>query len=216
LFNLTRIETGMVRAELPAMQSSRSRRWAVSALFFCSGGTALVYEVVWSKYLSQMFGSTIQAQTVVLAVFMGGLALGNFLLSRNVDRLSCPLRAYGYVEAGIGLYAFFFPTLFGLADGIFISVGSRVLGQPLMLLGLKAGLSLGLLLGPTALMGSTLPLMAAWLQQSSTEPGQHSARFYSINSLGAVVGLRPARLALAPMITLTSAVICKAATIPQV
>ena len=46
----------------------------VLALFFCSGTTALVYEVVWSKYLSQMFGSTIYAQTVVLAAFMGGLA----------------------------------------------------------------------------------------------------------------------------------------------
>jgi len=41
-------------------------------LFFCSGATALIYEVVWSKYLSLMFGSTIYAQTVVLAVFMAG------------------------------------------------------------------------------------------------------------------------------------------------
>ena len=49
-------------------------------LFFCSGATALVYEVVWSKYLSLMLGSTVQAQTVVLAVFMGGLALGNRLI----------------------------------------------------------------------------------------------------------------------------------------
>jgi len=53
------------------MNCGQSRRWAVSLLFFVSGATALIYEVVWSKYLSQMFGSTIQAQTVVLAVFMG-------------------------------------------------------------------------------------------------------------------------------------------------
>jgi len=52
-------------------------------LFFGSGATALIYEVIWSKYLSQMFGSTIQAQTVVLAVFMGGLALGNHLFGRK-------------------------------------------------------------------------------------------------------------------------------------
>ena len=39
-------------------------------LFFCSGATALIYEVIWSKYLALLFGSTIQAQTVVLAVFM--------------------------------------------------------------------------------------------------------------------------------------------------
>ena len=55
-------------------------------LFFCSGATALVYEVIWSKYLTLLFGSTIQAQTVVLAVFMGGLALGNKLFSRHADQ----------------------------------------------------------------------------------------------------------------------------------
>ena len=53
------------------MGKNRSYGWLILSLFFCSGATALVYEVVWSKYLSQMLGSTIQAQTVVLAVFMG-------------------------------------------------------------------------------------------------------------------------------------------------
>src|SRR6266567_4614965 len=55
----------------------------VLLLFFCSGATALVYEVIWSKYLALLFGSTIQAQTVVLAAFMGGLALGNKLFGRR-------------------------------------------------------------------------------------------------------------------------------------
>ena len=44
------------------MDKKRDFGWSVLTLFFCSGATALVYEVVWSKYLSQMFGSTIQAQ----------------------------------------------------------------------------------------------------------------------------------------------------------
>src|SRR5215468_1731586 len=96
--------------------NTRRAEWFVPALFFCSGGTALVYEVVWSKFLSQMFGSTIQAQTVVLAVFMGGLALGNWALGRKSDKLQRPLRTYGVVEGGIGLYAFFFPNFFALAD----------------------------------------------------------------------------------------------------
>src|SRR5256714_8684164 len=90
---------------------SRNREWTVLTLFFCSGATALVYEVVWSKFLSQMFGSTIYAQTVVLAAFMGGLALGNRFFGRWADGLAQPVRAYGYLEIAIGLYAFFFPTL---------------------------------------------------------------------------------------------------------
>lgn len=167
---------------------SRERGWIVLALFFCSGATALVYEVVWSKLLSQMFGSTIYAQTVVLAVFMGGLALGNRMLGVWADRLQQPVRAYGCLEIAIGIYAFFFLTFDRAADHLFVGVGSHIVERPGLLLALKGVLSAGLLLGPTILMGGTLPLLAAWLQKSSLDAGRRSARFYSVNSLGAVAG----------------------------
>ena len=170
------------------MDTNRRHGWLVLALFFCSGATALIYEVVWSKYLSQMFGSTIYAQTVVLAVFMGGLALGNRIFGGRSDALRQPLRAYGVIELAIGLYAFFFPMLYQLADGIFVSLGSRVVEQRGLLLALKGALSVGLLILPTLLMGGTLPLLAAWLQKNADEAGRRSARFYSVNSLGAVFG----------------------------
>lgn len=157
-------------------------------LFFCSGATALVYEVVWSKYLSLMLGSTVQAQTVVLAVFMGGLALGNRIIGARSDLLQRPLAAYGYLEGLIGIYAFFFSAIYALADKIFVGVGSRVFESAVGMLLLKGFLSVGLLLLPTILMGGTLPLLAAWLQKQSNDAGRWSARFYSTNSLGAVCG----------------------------
>src|SRR5712691_1648655 len=95
-------------------------------LFFCSGATALVYEVVWSKYLSLMLGSTVQAQTVVLAVFMGGLAVGNRIIGARSDLLRRPLKAYGYLEGFIGLYAFFFSTIYAFGDKLFVGVGSKI------------------------------------------------------------------------------------------
>src|SRR5258706_3891540 len=162
--------------------------WLVLGLFFCSGATALVYEVVWSKFLSQMFGSTIYAQTVVLAAFMGGLALGNKIFGKRADALREPVGVYGYLEIAIGLYAFFFPNLDKLADKIFVSIGTGIAEQAALLLVLKGALAAGLLLGPTILMGGTLPLLAAWLQKSSADAGQRSARFYSVNRLGAVAG----------------------------
>src|SRR3989442_323951 len=171
-----------------AMASIQANGWVFLLLFFGSGATALIYEVVWSKYLSQMFGSTIQAQTVVLAVFMGGLALGNRLFGGRADALAQPLRAYRFIEVAIGLYAFFFSSFYTLADGIFVSVGSRILEQRGWLLALKGVLSVGLLVVPTLLMGGTLPLLAAWLQKCSLEAGRRSARLYSVNSLGAVGG----------------------------
>ena len=157
-------------------------------LFFCSGATALVYEVVWSKYLSLMLGSTVQAQTVVLAVFMGGLALGNRLIGARADLLQKPLVIYGYLEVLIGLYAFFFSAIYALADRVFGSVGSRVFEHSFGLLLLKSLLSVGLLLLPTILMGGTLPLLSAWLTRRSDDAGRWSVRFYSTNSLGAVCG----------------------------
>ena len=166
----------------------RNRNVLMLVLFFGSGSTALVYEVVWSKFLSQMFGSTIYAQTVVLAVFMGGLALGNNLLGHRADRLRQPLRIYGCLEIFIGLYAFLFPTLDQFADAAFVAVGSHIAEKPLLLLFWKGLLSVLLLLGPTILMGGTLPLIGAWLQKFSGDAGRRSAWFYSINSLGAVAG----------------------------
>ena len=160
----------------------------VLALFFFSGATALVYEVVWAKFLSQMFGSTIYAQTVVLAVFMGGLALGNRIFGRWADRSREPVAVYGCLEIAIGIYAFLFPALDRGADAIFVGLGSPIVERTGLLLGLKGVLSVGLLLGPTILMGGTLPLLAAWLQRCQLDPGRRSARFYSVNSLGAVLG----------------------------
>lgn len=160
----------------------------VLLLFFCSGATALVYEVLWSKHLSLMLGSTVQAQTVVLAVFMGGLALGNRLFGRRADAAGNPLALYGKLEMAIGAYACCFHLLHQAADRIFVSVGAPWLEKPAALLGLKAVLSIGLLLGPTVLMGGTLPLIAAWLNRRGTDAGRLSARFYSVNSLGAVCG----------------------------
>lgn len=160
----------------------------VLLLFFLSGATALIYEVVWSKYLALMFGSTVQAQTVVLAVFMGGLALGNRLFGARAAKLAQPLAAYGYVELAIGLYAFFFPFTNRAADSFFISVGSNFADNSAALLVLKAAIAVALLIVPTVLMGGTLPLLASWLERSTADAGRGSARFYSTNSLGAVFG----------------------------
>src|ERR1051325_5830009 len=104
----------------------RNLSWLILALFFGSGATALIYEVIWSKFLSQMIGSTVYAQTVVLAVFMGGLAIGNRLFGQLADRLQKPVQMYGILEIAIGAYALLFPTLDRLADSVFIHIGAGI------------------------------------------------------------------------------------------
>jgi spermidine synthase len=161
----------------------------VLSLFFFSGATALVYQVLWSKYLSLMLGSTVQAQTVVLAIFMGGLAVGNRLFGQRAERFREPLSIYGYLEIAIGLFAFFFYSIYRAADGLFVVAGSAVYENTFLLLALKLAISFFLLILPTVLMGGTLPLMASWIQkQPGIDWGAKVGMFYAINSLGAVFG----------------------------
>lgn len=161
----------------------------VLLLFFSSGATALVYEVLWSKYLSMMLGSTVQAQTVVLAVFMGGLAIGNRLFGRRSATVKSPLLGYGIMELIIGVYAIVFPYIYSAADWTFVAVGTRMVNIPAALLTLKLLISVALLLIPTILMGGTLPMIAAWIQkQPGFESGARVGIFYAVNSLGAMTG----------------------------
>lgn len=161
----------------------------VLLLFFCSGATALIYEVLWSKYLSLILGSTVQAQTVVLAVFMGGLAIGNRLFGHRAAKFESPVLVYGILEMIIGVYAFFFPKFYSAGDAVFVAIGSKFASVGALLFVLKLSISLCLLLLPTVLMGGTLPLLASWIQrQPGIESGARVGIFYATNSLGAVFG----------------------------
>ncbi len=69
--------------------------WLVYFLFFLSGISGLMYEVVWLRMLSRILGNTVYAASTVLAAFMAGLALGSFLIGQFIDRARRPLLWYG-------------------------------------------------------------------------------------------------------------------------
>ncbi|MBI3587232.1 MAG: hypothetical protein HY088_08905, partial [Ignavibacteriales bacterium] len=70
----------------------------IALLFIISGAAGLMYQVVWFKYLSLFLGNTTYAQTVVLATFMGGLAIGASLWGRRADTSKHLLRIYAFLE----------------------------------------------------------------------------------------------------------------------
>lgn len=160
----------------------------VPLLFFGSGATALVCEVVWFRYLSLLLGNTVQAQTIVLATFLGGLALGSRWFGARAGCWRRPLATYGFLEIGIGLYTFSFDRFYGAADDVFVWFGTGRLDDPHFLLLLKAGLGIALLLAPTILMGGTLPALAASLPNQSPDAGRQTAHLYAVNCFGAVAG----------------------------
>src|SRR5947199_9290302 len=88
----------------PRLASKGVPAW-LCRLFFLSGISGLMYEVVWVRMLTRILGSTIYATSTVLAAFMAGLALGSFLVGRSIDRSRRPLLWYALLECGIGLSA---------------------------------------------------------------------------------------------------------------
>src|SRR3989442_2922746 len=77
-------------------------------IFFLSGASGLIYQVVWVREFGNVFGNTVYSASLVIAVFMCGLGLGSYLAGRWADRhyLDGPgvlLRAYGSIEAAIAV-----------------------------------------------------------------------------------------------------------------
>ncbi len=97
-----------LEAHTPAPSATGRARWAplVYVLFFLSGLTSLIYEVIWVRQFGLVFGVTTYAVSTVLAAFFTGLALGSYGAGRIIDRGKLqPLLAYGLMEGAIGVYA---------------------------------------------------------------------------------------------------------------
>src|SRR5919204_2380491 len=83
-------------------------RGTLFALFTASGFAGLIYESIWTHYLKLFLGHAAYAQALVLAIFMGGMALGSWISSRLSPKWKNLLAAYAVVEALIGLASLYF------------------------------------------------------------------------------------------------------------
>jgi spermidine synthase len=165
-------------------------------IFFISGAAGLIYEVVWSRMLTLVFGSTVYATSTVLTVFMGGLALGSFYLGRRIDRFKRPLLVYAVLEAGIGIFALLFPFILDLLSSIYVTI-HRSLGFSFYAISLiRFILAFLVLLIPTTLMGATLPAISRGVAKRMENLGWDVGGLYSINTFGAMVGTLSAGFAL--------------------
>ncbi len=156
--------------------------------FFLSGVCALIYEVIWTRLLGQVFGVSAFAVSTVLAAYMAGLALGSFYFGRLVDRSRKPARIYGWLEAGIGLFALLVPVLFSLTEDVYVYIFREFSPPGYLLNVIRFMLSFLVLIVPATLMGGTLPVVSRMFARKSEKIGADTGRLYSINALGAVIG----------------------------
>src|SRR4030042_6220716 len=89
-------------------------------VFFLSGPAALIYQVVWVRSLTLIFGGSHLAVTVVLSIFMAGLAIGGYTIGEYVDKVKKPLRLYGALELGVAFFAGIFIGLMKLYPSFYI------------------------------------------------------------------------------------------------
>jgi len=160
----------------------------ISLLFFLSGITGLVYEVLWAKYLSLLLGNTAQAHTIVLGTFLGGLALGNAVLGPQADKVTNHLRLYGWLELGIGALGLLSPQLLHFLSDVYMAIAGQQVLPPMAALGLRLSLCAGVLLLPAMLMGGTLPMLSRFAAHSLSQLEASVSWFYFLNSAGAVIG----------------------------
>ena len=169
-------------------------------LFFVSGFSGLIYESVWSHYVKLFLGHAAYAQTLVLVVFIGGLAVGAALCARVAERIRNPLRAYAWIEGAIGLLALVFHAAFvGLTDWGYASLLPATCEQVSAFCASQWLLAAALLLPQSVLLGMTFPLMSsAVLRADPAQPGHHIAALYFFNSFGAVLGVLASAFLLIP------------------
>jgi spermidine synthase len=161
----------------------------VYLIFSVSGATALVYQVIWSRWLGLVFGNTTTSVSIVLGSFMLGLSLGSWAAGRILPRIHSPLRAYAAMELGIGLFALCFPLLTRLADLIF-TVTVSADSSALFSIAVRTLLAFGLLLLPTTLMGATLPLLTDFFRRSPRHTKNWKVGLlYAANTMGAALGI---------------------------
>jgi spermidine synthase len=161
--------------------------------FALSGMTALIYEVVWTRPLQFIFGSTIYAASIILTTLFIGFALGAYAFRNLADEIENPERLFGLLELGIGLYGLIIIYLFAILSSIYLSLieipGIQFIQFLLIFL---------VLIIPATLFGATWPVMNK-AYASLGNLGKDSGKLYSFNSFGAFAGSIGAGFLLIPL-----------------
>lgn len=150
----------------------------IKAIFFMSGFAALIYQIAWQRMLFLAFGVDLESVTIIISVFMAGIGIGGYFGGRIADKFpKYMLLVFSLVEFGIGIFGFLSPSLIHwVRDLVLLSNVSTI-----------AVANFLLLLFPTFLMGSTLPLLTSYLNQNYNNTGENIGWLYFTNTIGASI-----------------------------
>ena len=167
-----------------------TQRRFLLAVFVVSGFTGLIYESIWSHYLKLFLGHAAYAQTLVLAIFMGGMALGSWTVAHYSARIRHLLWSYVLVEGLIGLLGVIFHRTFVVASDFSFASVIPSLPAGFLVHAYKWSLAALLIFPQSVLLGMTFPLISGGLiRRWPDRPGETLSTLYFTNSLGAALGV---------------------------
>jgi len=176
--------------------------------FVVSGFTGLIYESIWSHYLKLFLGHAAYAQTLVLAIFMGGLALGSAIVARYSVRIKSLLWGYVLVEGTTGILGILFHRVFVASSDFSFNTAIPALAAGLPTQFYKWSLASLLILPQSVLLGMTFPLISGALIRCWPErPGETLSILYFTNCLGAAVGVLVSGFVLIGMVGLPGTIL---------
>ncbi len=172
------------------MNQQNNQQKILLLVFALSGATGLIYESVWSHYLKQFLGHAAYAQSMVLIIFMGGMALGAWLISRYGNRIQNMLMGYALIEGVIGIIGLLFHTIYNFAYDISFNSIIPEIGATGMVYVYKTFIASLLILPQSILLGTTFPLMSGgFIRKFPDTPGHSISFLYFTNSIGAAAAV---------------------------
>jgi spermidine synthase len=193
------------------MTSSHLPRPLLLAVFALSGAAALTYEVVWTRALSVVLGSTTYALSSMLATFMAGLAIGGIVGGRIADRAGRTVVWLGLAELGIGALGLASHLLIASLPALYLPMYRALHLSAPFFFAIQIGLCCLVMLAPTVLMGMTFPLVMRLAIREIDGVGRVVGAVYGANTIGSVVGAMAAGFALVPALGLRGTTLVAAA-----
>lgn len=182
----------------------------ILAAFLFSGTSSLIYEVVWTRALSLVLGSTVYAVSTMLATFMAGLALGSYLGGKYSDRGVNLLFFFGICELGIGIFGLASIPLIYKMPSLYLSIYRALHLYPALFFTVQIFLCAIVMFIPTTLMGATFPFVCKKITANLAEVGRKVGDAYSVNTVGAVIGSLAAGFFLIPALGIKGATLVAA------
>lgn len=160
----------------------------VLLLAFISGITALIYQIIWIRKFSLVFGVHIFSVSIVLATFMAGLAIGSYIIGKWIDKIKKPLLLFIGIETSIAVYGLVFQQLLNMVHHLYAEISFNPENAYVVSHLVRLALSFAVLIVPTTLMGGTIPVLSKILVRKVSTLGENISLLYGANNIGAFIG----------------------------